>query len=83
MKAWVNSPVIPPLLYYPSLLHCPSVKHGDDGGYHDPKLPLPLTLTLSIPNHRHGEDGGYHDDETVPAGSRCATFASLVLKVRW
>lgn len=35
---------------------------------------------------RHGDDGGYHDDETVPAGSRCATFAALVLKVdtpRW
>ena len=35
---------------------------------------------------RHGDDGGYHDDKTVPAGSRCATFASLVLQVdtpRW
>jgi len=35
---------------------------------------------------RHGNEGGYHDDDTVPAGSRCATFASLVLQVdtpRW
>jgi glucose-6-phosphate 1-dehydrogenase len=35
---------------------------------------------------RHGDDSGYLEDETVPAGSRCATFASLVLSVdsdRW
>lgn len=33
-----------------------------------------------------GDEGGYLDDETVPAGSRCPTFASLVLHVhneRW
>ena len=30
---------------------------------------------------RHGDEGGYLDDETVPAGSRCPTFASLVLQV--
>ena len=35
---------------------------------------------------RHGEDAGYLEDTTVPAGSRCPTFAAVVLKVdsdRW
>jgi len=34
----------------------------------------------------YGQEKGYLDDETVPKGSRCPTFASLVLKVdnaRW
>ncbi len=34
----------------------------------------------------HGDDSGYLDDPTVPAGSKCPTFASLVLSVdtpRW
>ena len=34
----------------------------------------------------HGDDLGYLDDPTVPAGSKCPTFASLVLSVdtpRW
>jgi glucose-6-phosphate 1-dehydrogenase len=34
----------------------------------------------------YGDEKGYLEDDTVPAGSKCATFASLVLKVdndRW
>jgi len=35
---------------------------------------------------KHGDEPGYLDDKTVPEGSRCATFASVVLNVdnaRW
>ena len=35
---------------------------------------------------RRGEDAGYLEDETVPKGSRCPTFAAVVLQVdsdRW
>ena len=35
---------------------------------------------------RHGDEPGYLEDSTVPAGSRCPTFAALVLSIdseRW
>ena len=53
-------------------------------------MPWDPTISLGTPAEPYGDvagdEPGYLDDSTVPAGSRCPTFAALVLKVdndRW